>query len=107
MDSPNLGTRVDVEKWENVFRISPRDDHHSRPAVAYDLLQQERNSGIRIRLVAADVEGRQRSVVIEQQYGVRCLGYSLQKRRELGLRLPASNALLLPWNWFRPSPLSP
>jgi hypothetical protein len=85
MDSPNLGTWVDVEKWDNVFRISPGDDHHSRPAMAYDLLQQERNSGIRARPVAPDVEWRQRSVVIEQQYRMGCLGDSLQKRRELGL----------------------
>ena len=85
MNSPNFGTRVDVEKRKNVLRISPRDDNHSCPGVAYDFLQQERNSGIRVRLVAADVERRQRSVVIEQEYGVGCLGYSLQKRRELGL----------------------
>src|ERR1700687_2619918 len=95
MNSPNFGTWVDVEKRENVLRISPRDDHHSRPAIAYDLLQKERNSRIRVRLVAPDVELRQRSVVIEQQYRVRRLGDSLQKRRELGLHFCPQNALLL------------
>jgi hypothetical protein len=85
MDSPNFGTRANIEKGKNVGRISPGDDNHSRPAVAYDLLQDERNSGIRVRLVALGVEWRQRSVVIEQQYRLGCLGDSLQKRRELGL----------------------
>ncbi len=74
MDSPNFGTRMNIEKRKNVGRISPGDDHHSRPAVAHDLLQEERNSGIRVRLVALGVEGRQRSVVIEQQHRLRMPG---------------------------------
>ena len=38
MDSPNFGTRMNIEKRENFARFTPGDDNHSRPAVAYDLL---------------------------------------------------------------------
>jgi len=83
MDSPDFGTRMNVEKRQNFVRITPGDDNHSRPAVAYDLLQEARNSGIWICLIALGMEWRQRSVVIDQQYRLRSLGEGLQKRREL------------------------
>ena len=83
MDSPNFGTRMNIEKRENFVRITPGNDNHSRPAVAYDLLQQGRNFRIWVGLIALDMEWRQRSVVIDQQYRLRGLGESLQKRREL------------------------
>ena len=74
MDSPNFGTWVNIEKREDVGRISPGDDDDSRPAITHDLLQDERNSGIRVRLVALGLEWRQRSVVIQQQYRLGCPG---------------------------------
>ena len=58
MDSPNLRTRSNIEKWKHVGRTSPRDDDHPRPTVANDLLQEGYNSGIWISLVAFGVEWR-------------------------------------------------
>src|SRR5450631_643601 len=85
MDSPDFGTWVNVEKWEHVGRIPAGDDDDSRPTVAHDLLQDEGNSGIRVRLVSPGLKWCQRSVVIQQQCRLRCPGDSLEKHHELGL----------------------
>jgi hypothetical protein len=58
MDSPNLRTRANIEKWKHVGRTSPGDDDHPRPAVSYDLLQERYNPRIWISLVALGVEWR-------------------------------------------------
>jgi len=57
VNSPNFRPRVNVEKRKNVSGISPGDDNQSRPAIAHNLLQEERNSGIWVRLIAVGVEG--------------------------------------------------
>jgi hypothetical protein len=68
---------VNIQKREHVGRISPGNDHHARPAVAYDFLQNGSDSRVRVRLIAPGLKGRERSVIIKQQRRLGRLGNGL------------------------------
>jgi hypothetical protein len=74
---------VNIEKRRNLFGVAAGDYHDSRLAGADDPLQQGRNSRIREGLVALNLKGRQRSVVIDEEHCLGRLGYSFQKWREM------------------------
>jgi hypothetical protein len=82
MDPPNFRTRVNIKKRKHVVRVSSGDHNQSCASVAHDLLQRERYTWIGERLVAIDMEWRERSVVIEQQCRLRCPSDSTQKRHQ-------------------------
>jgi hypothetical protein len=66
MASPDFGRGVNIEKRRNLSSLAAGDYNDSRLATADDLLQHGRNAGIRVGLVALDLEWRQRSVVIDE-----------------------------------------
>jgi hypothetical protein len=58
---------VNIEERGHSGRISPGNDHHSRPAIAHDLLQDESRSGIWKGPVALSLERRKSSVIIKHK----------------------------------------
>ena len=84
---------MDIQKGEHVGGFSTRNDNDARAAVAHDFLQKECHSWIGISLVPLSTEGRQRTVVIEQQCRSRRMGDGSKKWCDLRLNFRSQRCL--------------
>ena len=95
VNSPDFGPRLDIQQRRQFVRIAAGNYHDPGAAIASDLPENEKDFGVRKRLVSKGMEGGQRSIVIKQKRGLCRHGNGSQERFEFALHT-GSQCLLLP-----------